>query len=67
MRGLVGVDVLRIADIAAGSLNDTLGDVVCSSGIDLDNIDNVIRAATSMGVREYGPAVAENLARSPCY
>ncbi len=60
----LGVDVLRIADIAAGSLNDTLGDVVCSSGIDLDNIDNVIRAATSMGVREYGPAVAENLARS---
>jgi HD superfamily phosphohydrolase len=41
-----------------------LGDVICSPGIDLDNIDNVIRAATAMGIREYGPAVAENLARN---
>jgi HD superfamily phosphohydrolase len=60
----LGIDVLRIADLAAGTQNDILGDVICSSGIDLDNIDNVIRASTAMGIREYGPSVAEDLARS---
>lgn len=60
----LGLDVLRIADLAAGKEGDPLGDVICSTGIDLDNIDNVIRAATAMGIREYGPDIAESLARS---
>jgi HD superfamily phosphohydrolase len=59
----IGLDVMRIADLAAGTREDPLGDAICSPGIDLDNVDNVIRAATAMGIREYGPDIAEALAR----
>ena len=60
----LGLDVLRIADLAAGKLRDPLGDVISSSGIDLDNIDNVIRAVTAMGVNDFNLSLAEDLARS---
>lgn len=60
----LGLDVMRIADLAAGAKGDPLGDVISSSGIDLDNIDNVIRAATAMGIHEFDPDIAETLAKS---
>lgn len=60
----LGIDIFRIADLAAGSPNDPLGNLICSDDIDLDNIDNVFRAATAMGVYHSSRCVAENLARS---
>jgi uncharacterized protein len=60
----LGLDILRIADLAAGIPDDRLGDVICSSGIDLDNIDNVVRSASAMGIRECNPSIAESLAKS---
>jgi HD superfamily phosphohydrolase len=59
----IGIDIFRIADLAAGSENDPLGDIICSNDIDLDNVDNVFRAATAMGVYHPSQQVAENLAR----
>jgi HD superfamily phosphohydrolase len=59
----IGIDIFRIADLAAGSPGDPLGDIICSNDIDLDNIDNVYRAATAMGVHISSQPVPENLAR----
>ena len=59
----IGIDIFRIADLAAGSPNDPLGDLICSNDIDLDNVDNVFRAATAMGVYRLSQQVPENLAR----
>lgn len=45
------LDWLRIANLAVGQADDDiLSDLICSKGIDLDNLDNVIRAATAMGI-----------------
>lgn len=58
------LDPVRIANLAAGTKGDPLGDIISSRGIDLDNIDNVIRACTAMGIREFDSKVAEDLARN---
>jgi hypothetical protein len=63
----IGLDPMRIADLAAGTTSDPLGDVVSSKGVDLDNIDNVLRAATAMGINDWDPRIAESLARSLIY
>lgn len=47
----LGLDAYRIADIAVGGGNTPTSDLICSKGIDIDNIDNVFRAATAMGVK----------------
>ena len=60
----LGLDIYRIADLAAGTDKDPLGDLVCSKDIDLDNIDNVIRSASAMGIQEFNPNIAEVLAQS---
>jgi HD superfamily phosphohydrolase len=58
------LDVMRIADLAAGVKNDKLGDVICSKDIDLDNIDNVVRAASAMGVTTFNMNIAEIISKS---
>jgi len=55
------LDIFRIADMATGK--GKLGPLV-KGQIDLDNIDNVIRAATAMGIKLSGYRDAEALARS---
>jgi hypothetical protein len=57
----LGLDIFRIADMATGK--GELGPLV-KGEIDLDNIDNVIRAATAMGIKIAGSHDAEALARS---
>jgi len=59
----LGIDIFRIADLAAGSPHDPLGSLICSNDIDLDNIDNVFRAATAMGLYHSSQQVPENLAK----
>ena len=61
------LDALRIADIATGKDSDALGDIICSNGIDLDNIDNVVRAATAMGMKEVDLSLPEIIANSFVY
>jgi hypothetical protein len=53
------LDIFRIADMAVGK--GRLGPLV-KGEIDLDNIDNVIRAATAMGIKYTGGNDAEILA-----
>lgn len=57
----LGLDIFRIADMATGK--GRLGPLV-KGDIDLDNIDNVIRAATAMGIKFSSGRDAEILARS---
>lgn len=60
----LGIDLMRIADLAVGSDQDPLGDLICSNGIDLDNIDNVARSALAMGITDCEPHFAEFLTKS---
>lgn len=60
----LGIDILRIAEIAIGSKNQFLSDLVRSNCIDLDNIDNVIRAVSAMGVSSYSNDLPIKLANS---
>ena len=55
------LDIFRIADMATGG--GKLGPLV-KGEIDLDNIDNVIRAATAMGIKSSNERNAEMLAQS---
>ena len=57
----LGLDIFRVADMAIGK--GKLGSLL-KGDIDLDNIDNVIRSATAMGITTCGSRDAENLARS---
>lgn len=57
----LGLDILRIADMAIGK--GKLGSLL-KGDIDLDNIDNVIRSATAIGITTCSSHDAENLARS---
>lgn len=60
----LGLDPFRIADIATGSGKSWLGSLICSAGIDLDNIDNVIRATTAMGIGNWSGTLPRQLAVS---
>jgi uncharacterized protein len=60
----IGIDTLQIAEIATGSKNNYLSDLVRSDSIDLDNIDNVIRAVSAMGVAKYSENLPIKLANS---
>lgn len=46
----LGVDLHRIAKLAAGDSEEILSDLVNSKGMDLDNIDNIFRASSAMGI-----------------
>lgn len=46
----IGLSVDNVAKLAAGDKTFYLSSLLNSSGMDLDNIDNVIRAVTAMGV-----------------
>ncbi len=46
----IGVDLYRIAKIAAGDKSEYLSPLLNGNGMDLDNIDNVIRASSAMGI-----------------
>lgn len=50
----IGLDPYRIARLAAGDTSEVLAPLVNSKGIDLDNIDNVIRASSAMGLIHEG-------------
>jgi len=57
------IDLDRIARIATGDSSEVLSALVSGSGMDLDNIDNIIRASTAMGiVKTNDCAVYEKLA-----
>ena len=60
----LGIDPYRIADLTTGDLDASYGDIIASKGIDLDNIDNVIRAATAMGISDFTPKICETIAKS---
>lgn len=46
----LGLDLHRIARLAAGDTEEFLAPLVNSKGIDLDNIDNIFRASSAMGL-----------------
>lgn len=60
----LGIDPYAIADLTTGEFQASFGDIIASKGIDLDNIDNVIRAATAMGISDFSPKICETLAKS---
>lgn len=48
----LGLDLYKIAKIAAGDKDELLSPLLNSNGMDLDNIDNMIRASSAMGIIE---------------
>ncbi len=46
----IGIDVHRISRIIVGDKNEPLSFLLNGNGMDLDNIDNVVRASTAMGI-----------------
>lgn len=46
----IGIDPHRIARIAVGDPLDELSPLINGSGMDLDNIDNICRAVSAMGI-----------------
>ena len=60
----LNLDVYRIAALTAGSETDVMGDLICSNDIDFDNIDNVVRAASAMGIRDFDPNMCTALSKS---
>lgn len=46
----LGVNLHRIARLAAGDTEEFLSELVNSKGMDLDNIDNIFRASSAMGI-----------------
>lgn len=61
----LGIDVTRIAKIAVGSPDEVLSPILNSKGMDLDNIDNVFRASTAMGILDTdGGEIAKTLAKA---
>ena len=47
---MLGIDPHRIAKIAVGNKEDELSPLINGSGMDLDNIDNICRAVSAMGI-----------------
>lgn len=61
----LGIDVTRIAKIAVGSPDEVLSPILNSKGMDLDNIDNIFRASTAMGILDInGGELAKTLAKA---
>lgn len=47
---MLGIDSHRIANIAVGDKTDELSPLINGSAMDLDNIDNICRAVSAMGI-----------------
>ncbi len=63
-----GISLTRIAKIAIGAPEEPLSPLLNSKGMDLDNIDNIYRASTAMGIiDDDGGKSAETLAKAFCY
>lgn len=61
----LGLDLHRIARLAAGDSEEALSPLVNSTEIDLDNIDNIFRATSAMGlILEDCGKLAKNLANA---
>lgn len=61
----LGLNVARIAKIAIGSPEEVLSPMLNSKGMDLDNIDNIFRASTAMGILDVdGGKLAKSLAQA---
>lgn len=61
----LGLDIYRIAKLIVGDKSEPLSALLNGNGIDLDNIDNVVRASSAMGI--IGPddySLATRLARN---
>lgn len=50
----LGLDLYKIARIAAGDKEEMLAPLLNGNGMDLDNIDNIVRASTAMGLVQSG-------------
>lgn len=59
----IGIDLFHIPELVFGKENDPLSTLICGD-IDLDNIDNVARAASAMGIEGADKHLAETLAKS---
>jgi len=59
----MGIDLFRISELIFGKEGESLSNLI-SGDIDLDNIDNVIRSASAMGITGADKKLAETLARS---
>ncbi len=59
----IGIDSFRILKLVFGKDDDPLSNLI-SGDIDLDNIDNVIRSASAMGIEGADKYLAEALAKS---
>lgn len=46
----MGIDLYRVAKIAAGDKDEVLSPLLNGNGMDLDNIDNIVRASSAMGI-----------------
>lgn len=46
----LGIDIYRIAKIIVGDKSEPLSFLLNGNGMDLDNIDNIVRASTAMGI-----------------
>lgn len=46
----LGLDVYRIAKLIVGDKSEPLSFLLNGNGMDLDNIDNIVRASTAMGI-----------------
>jgi len=62
----IGIDLYRILELILGKKEHPLSSLI-NSDIDLDNIDNVFRAASAMGVEGASGHLAEKLAKSFCF
>ena len=61
----LGLDVYRIAKIIVGDKSEPLSFLLNGNGMDLDNIDNIVRASTAMGIIDSTDCkLAERLASS---
>ena len=61
----IGLDVYRVAKMITGNHADPLASLLNGGGMDWDNIDNVIRASSAMGLfQENQPCLAKRLANS---
>lgn len=59
----IGIDLFHIPELVFGKENNPLSNLI-NGDIDLDNIDNVVRAASAMGIEGADKHLAEKLASS---
>ena len=61
----LGIDIYKIAKLAIGDKEEYLSPLLNGNGMDLDNIDNVLRASSAMGLTSWDAGdMAQNLANA---